>query len=172
MAVIHSKEGIVFLVQIDHIQGEIIGSVIEQLYLAGALNVQVISTVTKKNRPGYIFIIDLPSERTDAIERVIVRELGSTGWHKLLTDHRHVPVEKVFKDVKVIFDSYEFLFSLEGKQIKGQPESVRPEHINYVALRDKIKHISGVDISLLKIYKKVQIALLQEENIINLKGEY
>ena len=37
------------------------GSVIEYLYDAGACNVQVIPTITKKNRPGYLFLIDVKS---------------------------------------------------------------------------------------------------------------
>jgi len=162
---IFSKEGILFLVQIDHLSGEIFGAIFDCLYTAGALNVQCLSTVTKKNRPGNVFLIDVRPEKADAIEKIIINELGSTGWHKILTDHRHVPVESVSKDIEVVHDSYKFKFSLKGKRIKGVPESIRPEHSCCLELKEKLRTGSNLEISLKLIYMKVQTALWQEEPV-------
>ena len=45
----YSKEAVLFLVQVDHLSGEILGDVVDSFYAAGAKNVQIISSITKKN---------------------------------------------------------------------------------------------------------------------------
>lgn len=57
MMEIHSKNGLVFMVQVDHLTGECVGQAIDHLYGAGAANVQVVSAITKKNRPSYMFLL-------------------------------------------------------------------------------------------------------------------
>lgn len=160
---IFSKKGILFIVQIDHISGEIIGSIFDYLYQAGALNVQCLHTVTKKNRPGNVFLIDTPSEKADTIEKIIVNELDSTGWHRIETDHRHVPVETIYREIEVVQGICTFTFEVKGKQRKGIPESVRPEHSCCKELKEKIMALSGTDVSLKQIYMKLQAALWNEE---------
>lgn len=159
---IFSKKGILFIVQIDHISGEIIGSVFDCLYQAGALNVQCLQTITKKNRPGNVFMIDVPPDKADTIENLIISELDSTGWHKIETDHRHVPVEIVYRKIEVVHGINKFAFEVKGKQMKGIPESVRPEHSCCVELKDKLKVLSGIDISLKQLYMKLQDVLWKE----------
>lgn len=160
---IFSKKGILFIVQIDHISGEIIGSIFDCLYQAGALNVQCLHTITKKNRPGNLFLIDTPPEKADIIEKLIINELDSTGWHRIETDHRHVPVEIIHKEIKVVQDICKFEFEVKGKRRKGIPESVRPEHSCCQELKEKIRISSGIDISLKQIYMKLQAVLWNEE---------
>lgn len=83
MNVVYSKEGLLFLVQDDHLSGELLGSAIEYLYAVGARNVQRVPSVTKKNRPGQAIFIDAPVNLAQGIERLIVEELASTGWHRI-----------------------------------------------------------------------------------------
>lgn len=47
----YSKKGLLFLIQADHLTGELPGDVIDSFYQAGAKNVQASSTVTKKTVP-------------------------------------------------------------------------------------------------------------------------
>ena len=84
---IYTKTGLLFVIQVDHLSGEIIGDLIESFYSAGAKNVQVISTITKKNRPAYMIVVDGNEASADEIERVIVEECGSSGWHRISTKH-------------------------------------------------------------------------------------
>lgn len=160
---IFSKKGILFLVQVDHISGEIMGPIFDCLYKAGALNVQCLQTITKKNRPANIFLVDTPPDKADAIEKIIVNELDSTGWHKLDTEHRHVPVEMIYKEIKVVQSQCKFTFQVKGKQIKGIPESVRPEFSCCQELKEKIELLCGIDISLKQVYMKIQSALCNGE---------
>ena len=67
---IFSKEGIFFTVQVDHLNGEIMGSIFDMFYSTGALNVQCLQTITKKNRPGNIFLIDVLPEKAESMEDI------------------------------------------------------------------------------------------------------
>jgi len=158
---IFSKAGLLFLVQVDHLSGELLGSAVEYLYAAGARNVQMLPGVTKKNRPGQSIIIDAPEERSEDIERIIVEELGSPGWHRFKTEHRHLPVESIGQATRVEIGSEHFIFELRGKRIKNQPETVRPEHSSCLELQRLLRERTGREISLSRIFAQAQSALRQ-----------
>ena len=140
---IYEKPGNIILVQTDHVQGEIIGTIIGDLYEAGAFNVQVIPTITKKNRPGYLFFIDAVPGGDPQIESIIIHELGATGWHQISSNHRHVETEIWEREVR--FDTSEGVlhFTVLIKVIKEKPKVMRPEHSSCLAIREAL-HKKGV----------------------------
>ncbi len=147
------------MVQVDHLGGELLGSAIEYLYAAGARNVQILPGVTKKNRPGQAIIIDASEARAEAIERVIAEELGSTGWHRLKTEHRHLPVESVSRPLRFKTGTGAADFELWGKRIRNQPQSVRPEHDSCRDLQQVLKEKAGLELPLGRIFNLAQRAL-------------
>lgn len=174
MGNIYTKEGLLFLAQVDHLSGEILGSAIEYLYAAGARNVQILPSVTKKNRPGQAILIDAPPARSDDIERVISEELGSTGWHRFKTEHRHQPVETVTKLVPVEIGSVRFNFELRGKRIKNQAGSVRPEHSSCLELQKALSERAGTEMPLRHIFTRSQNILNQatgESTVLNFEPD-
>lgn len=54
---VYKREALLYVVQVDHLTGESVGQSIDLFYAAGASNVQVVSAVTKKNRPSYMFFM-------------------------------------------------------------------------------------------------------------------
>ncbi|MCD8075497.1 MAG: LarC family nickel insertion protein [Lachnospiraceae bacterium] len=149
---IYNKPGQLFLVQIDHLSGEIIGDVIESFYQAGAKNVQVFSTITKKNRPGHVILIDAPASVTEAMEDIIVMECGSSGWHRIDTCHRHTDVSCLAKTIRIrISDDIAFDFPIRGKQIADDRQGIRPEYDSCAALQKE----------LLNYQKRISIRKLQ-----------
>ncbi|MCD8250204.1 MAG: DUF111 family protein [Lachnospiraceae bacterium] len=148
---LYSKKGILFLVQLDHLCGEILGDVIESFYQAGAKNVQILNTITKKNRPGYVVLIDGNEASSEAIEAVIVEECGSSGWHRIDTCHRHTDVFYLQKTVHIELEDGTFDFQIKGKQIADREQEIRPEYDSCDLLRKE----------LLKYGKKVSIRQLQ-----------
>ncbi|RVU55503.1 nickel insertion protein [Anaerosphaera multitolerans] len=161
---LYSKEGLLLLVQVDHLNGELLGSIIEYLYKAGAFNVQCIQTITKKNRPGIIFLIDTSQNNLEKVEATIINEIGSTGWHLLNTEHRHTAVEVISREVVVKVNSIEFPFEIQGKKMKDGKANIRPEHSSCTMLKDKIEKISKKNIPLKEIYDKVGRVLDEEIN--------
>lgn len=160
---IFTKPGLLFLVQVDHIPGEIMGSAVEFLYEAGAENVQVIPTVTKKNRPGQIFLIDAKPEEAELIEGIIRKELGATGWHRLETNHRRLPVQIIGRDFRVEMTPTYFDFHAEGKVVDGDLLTVRPEHRSCVNLRSEISARFGRTLSLGQVSSLLTKAFLNPE---------
>ena len=135
----YSKKGLLFLVQIDHLSGEIMGDVIDSFYEAGAKNVQVLSTITKKNRPGYLMLIDGAESTASALEEIIVEECGSSGWHRIDTCHRHTDLAYLAKTVQIFVGETSFSFTLKGKQIADDTQMIRPEYDSCVALQTELQ---------------------------------
>ena len=150
---IYEKKGNILCVQVDHLSGEMIGTAIEDLYEAGAMNVQVIPTVTKKNRPGHLFFIDVPNGRNSAVESVIL-DLGSSGWHLFETRHRHVATE--IRNMEVAFETPEgpFVFNVQVKIMQDYGERIHPEHSSCLALRETLRK-KGVRIPLKDLYLQI-----------------
>lgn len=64
---------------VDDVSGEIIGDFMEVIYEEQVLDVQVIQTITKKNRPGYMIkLLCNPENKFNIIERII-NHLGTLG---------------------------------------------------------------------------------------------
>ena len=156
---IFTKKGLVFIVQVDHLSGENLGQVINYFYDAGASNVQIIPTITKKNRPAYLFFIDSKSEYSDNIEEIIARELSSGGWHRINTEHRHLSAELIKQEILVMSESGGFDFVVEGKQIGDERFNIRPEYQNCIALKHEIFQKLGIHISLPEAFYKISEVL-------------
>ena len=74
--IFHGMQGILVMVQIDHLSGELLGGLSDRLIEKGAQNVQMIPTLSKKSRPAYLLLIDTSQERLPDLEEFLVLELG------------------------------------------------------------------------------------------------
>ncbi len=152
-----SKKGMLFLVQVDHLSGEVLGNVIDCFYEAGAKNVQIISSITKKNRPSYIILIDTAGENAEKIEYAIVNECGSSGWHRIETCHRHTRVSIIPKAIKVRTEKGLYDFTVRGKVINDDLTAVRPEYDDCAQLKALLKEKEDRNLSL----KQIQMELTE-----------
>ena len=150
---LYTKEGLLLLVQTDHLNGEALGDLISRFYKEGAKNVQMISTVTKKNRPGHILLIDTTEELADRMEHLIVQECGSSGWHRISTSHRHTDVSVIKKTISVKTENSSFEFTAEAKIIAGNLKSARPEYDNCILHRRLLAQESGRTLPFRQIYQ-------------------
>jgi hypothetical protein len=64
---------------VDDVTGEVLGYAVERLYGEGALDVQIIPTVTKKNRPGYLIQVLGEAGSEEALAEVLMEETGTLG---------------------------------------------------------------------------------------------
>lgn len=64
---------------IDNMSGELLGSLMEQLLMAGALDVAYIPMQMKKNRPATLVSVIAPLEKGDALARMLLRETSTLG---------------------------------------------------------------------------------------------
>jgi hypothetical protein len=64
---------------VDDVTGEVLGYTLERLYREGALDVQILSTLTKKNRPGHLIQVLSPSGKEEGLCGVLMEETGTLG---------------------------------------------------------------------------------------------
>lgn len=64
---------------IDDMRGELMGSLYPPLFKAGALDISVISAITKKNRPSFLVQIVCPPERRDEIIAFLLEKTTTLG---------------------------------------------------------------------------------------------
>ncbi len=73
---------------VDDVTGEVLGNLIDELLERGALDVVIIPTTGKKNRPGHIIqVVTCPSE-SQQLARCIIEETGSLGVRIMPVHHR------------------------------------------------------------------------------------
>ncbi len=70
---------VVIETNVDDISGETLGFVIEQLMAAGAKDVTVLPTVTKKSRPGHLISVIVSPEDEVRLAQLLIKETGSLG---------------------------------------------------------------------------------------------
>ncbi len=111
----------------DNISGEDAALSIDCLYRAGAMNVQVFSTLTKKGRPGYTYMIDCDKAHQEAVETCLVQEIGTTGWHYFPTTHRYIEVMYLQKEIILKQREKMMAFTCGCKYSPHVPHPYRPE---------------------------------------------
>jgi uncharacterized protein (TIGR00299 family) protein len=79
---------------VDDVTGETLGFVIQQLMAAGAKDVTVLPTVTKKNRPGHLISVIASPEDEVRLTHLLIKETGSLGVRVTSCD-RHLLARKI-----------------------------------------------------------------------------
>ncbi len=140
---------------VDDVSGEILGSLLETLYKKkNALDVQIIPTITKKNRPGHIIkVICYPKQTFELIE-TILHELGTLGVRFSIINRVCIERKTETRSIELNDENYEVRFkvSFTESDVGKDMINIKPE---YEDLK-KISRKSGLPI------KKVQL-LVQSE---------
>jgi len=140
---------------VDDVSGEILGNLLEILYKKkNALDVQIIPSITKKNRPGHIIkVICYPKQTFDLIE-TILHELGTLGVRFSIINRVCVERKTETRSIELNDENYEVRFKVSFTETDAGKDiiNIKPE---YEDLK-KISMKSGLPI------KKVQL-LVQSE---------
>ena len=140
---------------VDDVSGEILGNLLETLYeKKNALDVQIIPTITKKNRPGHIVkVICYPKQTFDLIETIML-ELGTLGVRFSVINRVCIERKIETRSVELNDEYYEVRFKVSFTESDAGKDiiNIKPE---YEDLK-KISMKSGLPI------KKVQL-LVQSE---------
>lgn len=168
----YSKPRILLIAMVDHISGETAGESIEELYEAGALNVQIMNSITKKGRPGYLYVIDCDARSVDAVEESLVTKLGTTGWHRIQTEHCYTDVEYRKKKLEIVCGDRELEYEAACKYSPQVPDPYRIERESLNGLETMIFQKMGIHMSKQWLEKQM-LAAFQNETTdrIDLKGE-
>jgi uncharacterized protein (DUF111 family) len=112
-----SGDVILIMVQVDDAPGELLGEVISRLEKLGAKNVQLLSSLTKKGRPGYVMMIDIPAERERDVAGLLAGELGIWGYRVLHSDHKHFDIRTYKAKLEISIGGQFKVFPLRVKRI-------------------------------------------------------
>ena len=88
---------------LDDVTGEILGHTVDRLMEEGALDVTIIPTIAKKNRPGHLLRVITKSNMSHVLSEIIIRETGTLGVRTIPYVHRNI-VKREIIPVKVDFN--------------------------------------------------------------------
>ncbi len=134
---------------VDDVTGEVLGYVLDKLYDEGALDVQIIPTITKKNRPGYIIFVLGEVGSEEALARVLMEETGTLGV-RISTSQMRITSEREVKKVEVSLPGFKgtarvkVSYSGKSRHVKAEFEDAKKiAQKTGLPLKDVIKEIEG-----------------------------
>lgn len=135
------KKARLLFAQADNVSGEVTGFAVGKIMELGARNVQLISSITKKNRPGHIIIIDTDDKHEGVISEFLARELRISGYHRIDTSHIFQRVTLSQRTLVIRTDGKRRTFRCEIKIIgdPSNPLSIDVEHDALVKLQKVLK---------------------------------
>lgn len=124
------------MAQVDDVPGELMGEFICRAEALGARNVQVVSSITKKNRPAYLVYLDVPAALEAAAARLLGAELGCWGYRVLQAEHHHFDIARTTVALTVRRGGVSRQSSMRIKTISNGDERLRvkAEHDDLVSL--------------------------------------
>ncbi len=132
------KKARLIFAQVDHVSGEITGFAVGKIMELGAHNVHLIPTITKKNRPGSVIIIDTDAGHEKEIAHFLAKELKVSGYHRIHTAHVFQKVTFVKRKLTVKVNGKNRSVRCKVKLIgdPSRPLSVDIEHDFLVRLQE------------------------------------
>ena len=160
------KKARLIFAQIDHVSGEVIGFAVGRIMDLGADNVQLIPTITKKNRPGNIIIIDTDKEHEGTIAGFLAKELKVSGYHRIDTTHIFHKVMFVKKNLKIKMNGKSKTVQCEVKIIgdASKPLSVDIEHDSLVRIQKIITDKWNSSVSLGELRTTIEAKLKEPDD--------
>jgi uncharacterized protein (DUF111 family) len=151
---------LLLMAQVDDAPGELLGEVMTTLVEKGAKNVQLLSSLGKKGRPGYVLMIDIPADREMDIAAVLGADLGIWGYRVLHSEHKHFDIERHETTVEVTTGGVTEVFPVRIKRILNGDEllRVKAEHDDLSAICAALR-TSGRGISLTVLKSNVEAAV-------------
>jgi len=116
---------------LDDVRGEILGHIIPKLMSQGALDVSILSTITKKNRPGHLLRVICNEKHIPLFIKTILDETSTLGIR--ISRHQRVCVKRVIIEKMVTIQGKKFTVhykvaktpSDEIIQVKAEFEDLR-----------------------------------------------
>ena len=165
------KKACLIFAQVDHVSGEVTGFAVGRIMELGANNVQLIPTITKKNRPGNIVIIDTDAGHEGEIAKFLASELKVSGYHKIDTTHIFKPVTLVRKNLIIKLNGKSKSFEFEVKIVgdPSEPLSVDIEHDFLVKVQEILNNNLNYSISLSELRTIIESKLKKSGNEITVE---
>ncbi len=157
------EKGCLYLLKFDHLSGEEVGYLVEMLYDRGVHDVQVVPSMTKKNRPSYLVLVE--AGMFDEGMLALARQFGISGCHRVETVH-------LFD--RATYQMLPFTLRCKGRSLKADLrikvtdnpsalQSRRPEYDDLVDLCNRIRNTLGVEPGLPGLRRLIEARLIAGE---------
>ncbi|MDO9097624.1 MAG: nickel pincer cofactor biosynthesis protein LarC [Candidatus Methanoperedens sp.] len=136
---------------VDDVTGQVLGNLIDELLMAGALDVAVIPATMKKGRSGNIVQVIAKPEDSDRLARRIIEETGSLGVRIIPVKHRLIAQREMGK-VNITIGNRTFSIGVKvARDLRGVLLNISAEfedckkasHESGIPVRDVIRLAEG-----------------------------
>ncbi len=112
---------------VDDVTGEVLGYTMDKLLEHGALDVSYLSTVTKKNRPGYLITVIARPQDSLKLASILFEETGTLGIRTVL-EHPRLILSRSIEKISITIDGKEFHVGIKiGKDSEDNILTLKPE---------------------------------------------
>ncbi|HUI39571.1 MAG TPA: nickel pincer cofactor biosynthesis protein LarC [Methanothrix sp.] len=112
---------------VDDVTGEVLGSLIDLLMDAGALDVTILPAIMKKGRSGNVVRAIARHEDAQKLSRVMMRETGTLGVRVFPSLHRYM-AQRDARQVTVEIDGSIHHAQVKVSRLEGAILSIKPEY--------------------------------------------
>ena len=119
---------------LDDVTGEVLGHTVDRLLEEGALDVTIIPTIAKKNRPAHLLRVISKSSMNDILAETIIRETGTLGVRTIPYVHRNI-VNREIIPFEVDFDG-------QTKKVRIKIAKIGDEIINVTVEYEDARKVS------------------------------
>jgi hypothetical protein len=143
---------ILLMAQIDDAPGELLGSVLKQMSEMGAKNVQLLSSLGKKGRPGYVLLVDINVGDEADFAVLLAAELGIWGYRVLESRHKHFDVRHYRTQLELHCNGTSRRYPLRIKRIfcDGNFMRAKAEHDDLAAICAEMTGTRRLPLAVLK----------------------
>lgn len=120
---------------LDDVTGEVLGHTVDRLMEEGALDVTIIPTIAKKNRPGHLLRVISKSNMNNILSETIIRETGTLGVRTIPYVHRNI-VSREIIPVEVDFNGLK-------KTVRVKVAKIGEEIVNVTVEYEDARKVSG-----------------------------
>jgi len=117
---VKEEKNLVIDVNIDDMNPQIYGYIIEKLFEKGALDVTITPIYMKKGRPGVLLSILIEPWKENDITEILFKETTTIGYRKYYVDK--IMMDREIKEVETIWGKVRVKISKYGSFVKISPE--------------------------------------------------
>lgn len=117
-----SYETCILEATIDDMNPQLYGHLMDKLFEAGAKDVYYTPVYMKKNRPGVVVTITVPSTKEEAVKNIMFKETTTIGIRKFKIERTEL--EREFRTISTTYGDMKFKIS----KFNGQITNVSPEY--------------------------------------------
>jgi TIGR00299 family protein len=123
---------------LDDVTGEVLGHTVDRLMGEGALDVTIIPTIAKKNRPAHLLRVISKSNMADTLSEIIIRETGTLGVRTIPYVHRNI-VNREIVPVEVDFEGQSMGVRVKVAKIGDEIVNVTVEYEDARKISENLK---------------------------------